>query len=589
MLRTCLTLVFFLALGIAAPAQEIAGRWLVAFEPGGAPVIELELAEAGDRITGEGSATEALFGVPLDIVVTDGRAATLGLFLSLEFRTGPVGPAVGTAQLLVDSGPGDEQTGRLLGDFGSRDIWFGRPRRDPACVRMDALMADINAVADTETVQEVRGILTLAGLAFGGEETGEKCGVAVTMLEAVQATLPELPPPPPAERPDVCVALDTLRGNLASIGDPALDAEVEAVIVAAGLSTGLAETEEKCWAAYAELTIIAEELSGPAVIPDICYDVRDLADGIAQALRRRGVEESGTLDAILAEAGLPVADLKPGGRETEETCGRALPRLEAYLDDLLTAPLDPARREDPPTTFATGGWGPAAGGERVTLWDHNGSAMAYESGPGDRRVIWYWDPRPALADVGVRRGTLLFDGAKTGPAEVAGEARIFTRACGAYAYPVRGPVTEGPLTVTLRGERPLVNAACEITGTRPDTLVFTFEATSPFAAEAPAQPEENDAPGFGVWAETYRVWNVPPGDTLNVRAGPSTRFDVVGELPRDARDILITGEGCTPDLDQRRFGGLSRDAQAAMLSRRWCRVSWRGLEGWAYGRYLRPM
>jgi len=152
---------------------------------------------------------------------------------------------------------------------------------------------------------------------------------------------------------------------------------------------------------------------------------------------------------------------------------------------------------------------------------------------------------------------------------------------------VRGPVTQDPLTVTLRGDRPVIGDTCAVEGTRPDTLVFTFVGTSPYTA--PDAPDETDAPGFGVWAETYRVWNVPPGDTLNVRAGPSTRFDVLGELPRDARDILITGEGCTPDFDQTRFGELSKAAQAAVLSTRWCRVSWYGLEGWAYGRYLRPM
>jgi len=297
----------------------------------------------------------------------------------------------------------------------------------------------------------------------------------------------------------------------------------------------------------------------------------------------------GSRPAPRSRAGLPGADLNPAGRETEANCAAALPRLNAYLDELLTSPPPSLRftREDPPRRFATGGWGPAAGGDRVTLWDHNGSAMAYESGPGDRRVIWYWDVRPGLSGVGVERGTLLFDGGKSGPAEVAGQARIFTRTCGAYTYEVRGPVTQDPLTVILRGDRPVIGDTCAVEGTRPDTLVFTFVGTSPDAP--PDGPDETDAPGFGVWAETYRVWNVPPGDTLNVRAGPSTRFDVLGELPRDARDIRIIGEGCTPDFDQTRFGELSKDAQAAVLSARWCRVSWYGLEGWAYGRYLRPM
>lgn len=47
----------------------------------------------------------------------------------------------------------------------------------------------------------------------------------------------------------------------------------------------------------------------------------------------------------------------------------------------------------------------------------------------------------------------------------------------------------------------------------------------------------------------YRIVNVPPGDVLNIRAGPSVDFPILGSLPRDARRVPSLGrcvEGWCP-------------------------------------------
>jgi uncharacterized protein YraI len=51
---------------------------------------------------------------------------------------------------------------------------------------------------------------------------------------------------------------------------------------------------------------------------------------------------------------------------------------------------------------------------------------------------------------------------------------------------------------------------------------------------------------------------------LNLRASPDTRFRPIIVLPAGA---LVDVRGC-------------------VRSYRWCRVSWRGYDGWAYSRYL---
>jgi uncharacterized protein YraI len=66
-------------------------------------------------------------------------------------------------------------------------------------------------------------------------------------------------------------------------------------------------------------------------------------------------------------------------------------------------------------------------------------------------------------------------------------------------------------------------------------------------------------------ADTFRVVNVPPGDVLNIRAGPDVSFPVLGTLPRNARGVPALGE-CVEG---------------------WCPLRRGVVLGWSSGRYLR--
>lgn len=71
------------------------------------------------------------------------------------------------------------------------------------------------------------------------------------------------------------------------------------------------------------------------------------------------------------------------------------------------------------------------------------------------------------------------------------------------------------------------------------------------------------------FAGIYHVVNHPLDEKLNVRSGPSTKYDVVAELSPRATGITVT------------------DCQAQKgFSKRWCTVQWQGISGWAYGKYL---
>ena len=95
---------------------------------------------------------------------------------------------------------------------------------------------------------------------------------------------------------------------------------------------------------------------------------------------------------------------------------------------------------------------------------------------GNQRWFSYEAPKQSLWSAGVRRGTLLFDGRKTGN-WYTGTARVFSRHCpgSPLAYHVEGPVSQNQLRVTVRGTREVYDR-CQPTGRyTTDTLVFTYK------------------------------------------------------------------------------------------------------------------
>ncbi len=93
---------------------------------------------------------------------------------------------------------------------------------------------------------------------------------------------------------------------------------------------------------------------------------------------------------------------------------------------------------------------------------------------GSKRQFYYDAPRRGIEAVGVKQGTLLFDGQRNG-ALYTGTAFIFSSQCGPVAYDVRGAVSNGESRITLRGNAPSrFNARCEITAYKDDVLVFDY-------------------------------------------------------------------------------------------------------------------
>ena len=123
----------------------------------------------------------------------------------------------------------------------------------------------------------------------------------------------------------------------------------------------------------------------------------------------------------------------------------------------------PAQSDPPPYTVSS-------------YWNHNGSRVALSASEGNR-LFYYEAPRPGLAEVGVRKGALLFKGTASGGV-YRGQAYVFSRECGPISYRVEGSAAGEPPTITLRGKAPRRARDCAQTGWRDDTLVFRYDSAA---------------------------------------------------------------------------------------------------------------
>ena len=139
-------------------------------------------------------------------------------------------------------------------------------------------------------------------------------------------------------RPPTCVALDRLTAELNAVADTKRVQEIRSIYTIWGLSFGGTETEAKCQGAYADLTIIAEELPPPAdERPEACLAVDGAISRIVDVIEERGLMNAPDLpdpDQVMADAGMRVFGVSPDGRDTVKTCEAALPGLERIFIDL---------------------------------------------------------------------------------------------------------------------------------------------------------------------------------------------------------------------------------------------------------------
>lgn len=110
------------------------------------------------------------------------------------------------------------------------------------------------------------------------------------------------------------------------------------------------------------------------------------------------------------------------------------------------------------------------------LWHHNGSSMKLLAN-GSTRKFMYVEPRAGLDSVGIREGSVAFEGTRTSEG-YSGTAYVYSSKCGRLGFPVSGPVATDQRSVTMHGKAPVRSAAdCRTREFRDETLIFTFSGS----------------------------------------------------------------------------------------------------------------
>lgn len=185
------------------------------------------------------------------------------------------------------------------------------------------------------------------------------------------------------------------------------------------------------------------------------------------------------------------------------------------------------------------------------FYDHNGSQMRVNVEGSVVRIV-YERPRPGLESVGVRPGTLLFDG-KFANDYLEGMSRVFNANCGEVDYFVYGDFKPGH-SFKLSGAAPVLsNMSCRIV----DNVYEGPNANLDFTALRGTSDTHVPAPRTGC------VTGVKT--TLNVRVGPGPDYGRIGELEASSCDVEVLAR-CQDD---------------------WCLVRQGSVTGWVSMRYIR--
>lgn len=99
-------------------------------------------------------------------------------------------------------------------------------------------------------------------------------------------------------------------------------------------------------------------------------------------------------------------------------------------------------------------------------------------------------------------------------------------------------------------------------------------------AIANASAAKADASG----PDYFVVVNVAVGESLTARTMPNERAGPVGTLP--AGTDGVRNLGCKGGLSYATWLKATPSERDAAADRRWCRISWKAIEGWVPGRYL---
>jgi hypothetical protein len=173
---------------------------------------------------------------PSPLLTLEGTSPMAEFFLELQLR--PVGQSSGVQQNAGQSAPNGFT-----------------PAGGDSCAQLEAVSARINALGDTDSVQALRGIYVVAGLAFGGAQTPDKCQQALDLIAASPSLQGLLAAGGGGQSPNVgavrntsanCSTVDEIAVAIEQANDRRLNALFGQLIDEVGIMDLFAANEDQC-------------------------------------------------------------------------------------------------------------------------------------------------------------------------------------------------------------------------------------------------------------------------------------------------------------------------------------------------------
>jgi hypothetical protein len=176
-----------------------------------------------------------------------------------------------------------------------------------------------------------------------------------------------------------------------------------------------------------------------------------------------------------------------------------------------------------------------------TLWDHNGSVV-YLVANGSSREFYYQKPRPGLAEVGARPGSLLFRG-QINDGQYSGTAYIFNPRCGPIPFQVKGRVLDNDDRIVFTGQAPRVGRNCRTRASYTSNLEFRrLESDEIAQAQAPSTAVQTPA----VEQSKPEVPSTAGGKPPNAPTPPSSTNETPSATKDSSRDASHPEVPSTP-------------------------------------------
>lgn len=84
--------------------------------------------------------------------------------------------------------------------------------------------------------------------------------------------------------------------------------------------------------------------------------------------------------------------------------------------------------------------------------------------------------------------------------------------------------------------------------------------------------------------DAWKITGISQDSYLNLRKGPSLQFETIGLIPFGTTNLKNLG--CFPEFTFKEWDRFNERERQLAINMRWCRIDYKDVSGWVFGKYL---